>query len=124
MLVARGPDRQQSVTVRGSRATHQRPQCSVRTPVSVSRVPSNSSHSCLYACITVISDALLLQIDLGGGASISCLASLLQLRGTAPTAPRHAAGGGDLLLFNGAMTVQIYNCQLRSANVITRQKAQ
>lgn len=42
------------------------------------------------------------QIELGGGARIECLASVLQLRGAAPAAPRHGNDGGDLLLFNGA----------------------
>ena len=45
-----------------------------------------------------------LQIELGAGAGISCLASLLQLRGTATAQPHHACGvASDVLLFNGEL---------------------
>jgi hypothetical protein len=44
------------------------------------------------------------QIRLGAGAVISCLASLLQLRGSDPAQPHHVCGdGGDVLLFNGEL---------------------
>lgn len=44
-----------------------------------------------------------MQIELGDGATISCLSSLLQVRGNAPAKPQHGSGDGDVLLFNGRL---------------------
>ena len=93
MLTARGPDSQRSISVIQPR--HDHAECFYMVSFAI------VNHVVFITAASTQHPAYV-QIELGAGAGISCLASLLQLRGTAKAQPHHTCGtSGDVLLFNG-----------------------